>query len=531
MLVYATRLWFDSSAGLNGPLQVVSKWLSRKVGRQLVLERFLEGVDRTFDGVHKVKSIAALDGLPRAVSIVYSHPDDRVWGRHWDTEIGIRQITDSAPVECSILLSTNEISTRVAGDVQASRPGLVAELVRRCPIDPQTQGVSIHELDQASAEGFRHNVLDVKRRHSLVVLSSDGQGKHLAEPERLLSMVLGLADVVVVSTKADSFWLARVIGKEYVPYGGAAKLIFPLIRRFEGGGAPVWTLTLKDAEKLAGRGRTVLDELFSLVVHRSNLPLSLTHISPSVVREIHLKRQLEHRRDAASRTGNLEEYSRFLEEYAAGLEEEKKEAAGLVESLEKLVAVQDDRERQLSFEHESLKQRLAEAGRGDSREDRAAEESEGLAQAVLAGIERGPTPEQALRIIEHLFPERIVILPSAWRAARESESFKHRGQLYELLHILATEYWSALTAGQPDSEAKKPLGASYAAKESERVANNDGALSRRTFDYRGRPVEMVKHLKIGRKDSISETIRVHFEWFAEDRQIVVGHCGRHIPFK
>jgi len=39
---------------------------------------------------------------------------------------------------------------------------------------------------------------------------------------------------------------------------------------------------------------------------------------------------------------------------------------------------------------------------------------------------------------------------------------------------------------------------------------------------------MMKHLKIGVKDSPVETIRVHFEWFPEQKKIVIGHCGPHL---
>lgn len=531
MLVYATRLWFDSTVDLKEPLAVVARWLSRKVGKQLSSTPFLQGVDRGFDGAQHVRSIAAVDELPRVLSISYSHPDDKVMGRLWVTEIGFRQLAEGAPTECSILLTTNEISTRVAGEVQVSRPGLVTELVRRCRLSSETRGVSIHTLDDEAVDAFRHVVADARRIHSLVVLSPDARAAYLADPQQLSSMLLGLADIVVIPPGSDTFWLARAIGQEYVPYNGAAKLIYPPVRRLNGGVVPTRTLTRADADQLAAKGRKAQEELFSLVVHRSNLPLSWSHISPAVVREVRLKRDLAHRRESAARTGNLEDYSRFLEQYVGELEQERKELSGNLESLEKLVAAQDDRERQLGFEIESLKQRLADAGRAGRREDEASEDRAHVADTVLATVERGPDPEQSLRLIEHLFPDRVVILPSAWRAARESQPFKHRQRLYELLHLLATDYWSSLCAGRPDAEARMTFGASYAATESDRVANHDGARARRTFEYGGEQVEMLKHLKIGRKDSVAETIRVHFEWFADERRIVIGHCGPHIPFR
>jgi hypothetical protein len=42
---------------------------------------------------------------------------------------------------------------------------------------------------------------------------------------------------------------------------------------------------------------------------------------------------------------------------------------------------------------------------------------------------------------------------------------------------------------------------------------------------------MMKHLKIGVKDSVAETLRIHFEWDDGDRKIIIGHCGSHLDHK
>ena len=57
--------------------------------------------------------------------------------------------------------------------------------------------------------------------------------------------------------------------------------------------------------------------------------------------------------------------------------------------------------------------------------------------------------------------------------------------------------------------------------------SSSGAQQRRTFTYDGKHVLMVKHLKIGNDEDVSKTIRVHFEWDAGERVIVIGHCGPH----
>ena len=41
---------------------------------------------------------------------------------------------------------------------------------------------------------------------------------------------------------------------------------------------------------------------------------------------------------------------------------------------------------------------------------------------------------------------------------------------------------------------------------------------------------MERHLKVGVRDSAATTLRVHFEWIAKEKRIVIGHCGKHLNF-
>jgi hypothetical protein len=41
---------------------------------------------------------------------------------------------------------------------------------------------------------------------------------------------------------------------------------------------------------------------------------------------------------------------------------------------------------------------------------------------------------------------------------------------------------------------------------------------------------MEKHLKIGTADNAADTLRIHFDWVAEEARIVVGYCGKHLDF-
>ncbi|MFO1077934.1 MAG: hypothetical protein U1E73_09450 [Planctomycetota bacterium] len=60
------------------------------------------------------------------------------------------------------------------------------------------------------------------------------------------------------------------------------------------------------------------------------------------------------------------------------------------------------------------------------------------------------------------------------------------------------------------------------------MENNKRARDLRRFTYNGEPIEMMRHIKIGVKDSVAETFRAHFHWDTETKRIILGHCGRHL---
>lgn len=140
-------------------------------------------------------------------------------------------------------------------------------------------------------------------------------------------------------------------------------------------------------------------------------------------------------------------------------------------------------------------------------------------------------PEQILDAIEGQFPHRVAVLAAARQSARAAEKFRHRRRLANVLLKLVTEYWTELQMGHGDADARRVLGDYYAAQESETVANTPRLRRARTFAYEGRSLYMSQHLKIGVKDGVSETIRVHFAWDEPTRMIVIGHCGEHLPIR
>jgi hypothetical protein len=96
---------------------------------------------------------------------------------------------------------------------------------------------------------------------------------------------------------------------------------------------------------------------------------------------------------------------------------------------------------------------------------------------------------------------------------------------------LVTVYWESLVKGEGDAKGRAVLGDSLVISESETVMNNRRARDLRTFPFKERSIVMESHLRIGIKPSKAETWRLHFYWDAEERKIVVGHCGEHLDHK
>jgi len=145
-----------------------------------------------------------------------------------------------------------------------------------------------------------------------------------------------------------------------------------------------------------------------------------------------------------------------------------------------------------------------------------------LLRSLLSGSK---TPEECLQLLATAYPERIVVLPSAVASAQKARAFRFTDKLLQLFDKLATVYFEALASGKGDTGAYAYMGWSYAANDSFGSAS---AKKRRVFEYKGQDILMEKHLRIGQKPSPSETIRVHFEWIAPEKKIVIGWCGRHL---
>lgn len=216
----------------------------------------------------------------------------------------------------------------------------------------------------------------------------------------------------------------------------------------------------------------------------------------------------------------VEELKSQLDEFA----QENDLVTSELRRVENLLVAETARADDFEYKLKTLASRPAEKQIGDQGAlERALEES-------LGG---SPSLEHALLYFQHLFPSRVVILPSAMDSARDAEEFRFRSQAFRLLRILVTDYWRAMAVeGGGDAKARLVFGnKAFAAHESETAAGNAIARAQRTVVYKGRQMVLEPHLRIGAGDGGGETLRIHFEWDPEDKCIIIGHCGRHLDHR
>jgi hypothetical protein len=262
--------------------------------------------------------------------------------------------------------------------------------------------------------------------------------------------------------------------------------------------------------------------------------------------EARLRRDLEStRRDQEKRTKRAEGLKEKAVEQAEGLTLElsisRQELDLALKENETLALAQEELETSLAQQQEDLDYfyELSQAPGFGMETPSVLAASDGsvggaeLAQRLLDSLQEtaaGMRSRRILELVESLCPDSFVVLESAWQSADDAAGFELGERLFQLLWRLGTTYRQARLEGQPDLAGIQVFGnTAFAARESNGIEANPAARRARTFLYKGEEVIMWQHLKIGVKDSVQRTLRIHFRWDPQDARVVIGHCGQHLP--
>lgn len=489
-------------------------------------------------------------GTGRAV-LRFVHRDETQPEAWWRSVVRLTEASSEGGVFVEHAVACTTPRTAWASTA-ANAPSVVERLCALGGTHPDTRalraGGPLH-LSEEDAEGFvRHVLVDPARNAPYVLVSPEkASGDYLIDPD-LLSKGLATQAVVVALALRATWELANA----FVDLGfeRAAGVCFDgAIRVYQAGLAPddnardhyLWL-----SARLRGYGPTpearsmrIAPDVVDRITWRA-LPVRFFSLVEDWDRDLRHTRTeevlqrasavaadpvtpLETR--AASMTA-LEAQLRDVEAEREIWEKQARDYEADVNALHRRVERAEQERDEAQQESQRAAARLA---RTTTHGNGLSDDHVSALRAALRG--RPMTLEGGLRALEALYPERLVVLPSAWSSARAATAFRRADKAFALMLVLAEDYWSAIQLGGDASARKCFSDAAFASRESESVEQRRAARELRTFDYHGAPLVMWKHLKIGVKDSVVETWRLHFEFDAVTKRIVIGHCGKHLDFK
>ena len=534
MLVYSNYFILNPEEGLEKIYFLLVKWLKNRSRGKVSPEDIKAGKRQRLKDGSVVDSKASSDtaneiSYPFLQCIRLSHDDDSVRGRRWFTEIGILKDSESSQIECSILLRTEDISGLVTQSLQVSRPNIVKELISSGNPVSHVPGQKIKTLDSGSAQAYLWEVERLDRYYPLVVISHMRSGHCHVDLEKLRSLLVGLADIIVVPADQDSFEFERQVGKGYAAWGGGFNIIHRARRHKEKIICDSSIHTSKRVQGLVDAGINIEPYILAAVTHRTNSENYRRHISMERVSQAALHAKLRSAIAVSHKSDELAEYVELLEEADSLLyksAQKNKDLEGKLQAKEEEISL-------LNSQIDGLKHALDGQQQSSQQIDEDAldvlENFRTLLMPVIGSDKPKPSLEECMNIIQALFRERVVFLDTAFDSARESSDFIYGMKAFSLMWRLVNSYWEDLRSGKGEQIAMKCFGRNEYAQNEANALSVEGRR-RRTFVFEGQEFLMDKHLKIGVKDSLTETLRIHFMWLNDRKQVIVGHCGKHINF-
>jgi len=538
MLVYANHLSFQGDGAKEAIFKAIGGWLKEQLGFGLHPEQLKE--DGNFEGIRgKSKSwlrvCVTIEGEPELYSWVLKNADDNVRGRQWITELGLKVFQGT--IELSCVVKTDEQSALVAEPVSASRPRLIPYVVNNIEQSDNAEfsravpGVAVKTVgeDVDSYRAFLAEIEQADRGYPIVLVSPTRDGEYLVNTSHLQESLIGLAQVVQVTSEFNSYEMEEILGQHWSAWNGSVNILhIPTPSGFVRG-----RFFLSDAIEAWGDTQHMrISQLLAWVTNNTNIPHLRKRIRSEGVMLLALRRRLDAARakrdqmDSVQLSEEMDKISCLAEEQGQWiklLEDENSQSE--LDKVELKVSLDDVKEElsKKDFALQSLKDQLANVS-GNRASNLDAEKL-----INLACCPSPPSPSDCIEVIESIHGDKCIVLDSARDSARNIYGFICGRQLLDMLVRLVTEYRSSLIGGG-DNSARTVFGKNeYAAKESETVMGNKSMRRTRTFFYRGNNVEMFRHLKLGVADDPSKTIRVYFHWDGEREKIVIGYCGKHLP--
>ena len=455
-------------------------------------------------------------------TLEYSHPDEELsHKRFWHTFVGLRQVEGAVVVSVLVSYSWNDDDLGIEEEIPASS---VPSFVRRL-VDSFTSysGKKAFRLltkplslsDDGTGQLLHTLVFSPKRRYPIIIFNGDSE-ENKKEAKQLAAQLTGKAQIIVVASRPE---LGTEL-KENFPYDWAIpfhqmRVYFPIMARNP----------RPERHRFFDVSNPSYQQQREGIVHG----LLRNHIllDPKGIETVSDLRR-ERSRAALSRLKKFEG------------------TAGSGEEIEHLKELSQEQETMIHQLEEKFSTARAEADFFAAHHDEMESEVKKLKWQIAnehlpSSMNTSPAP--LLKSLPQNLDEVAKAASVQWKgqldfaqeafdsAAKDSLKCDFVNEAWEILAHLATTLhelkFGASKGGDLAKQFEAASGYSYSKTEGPQTKNDASLARMRVITHKGKTYKIWPHIKKGAKPP--KMIRVHFDFNDEDRKIVIGFIGLHMP--
>ena len=503
---------------------IVYEWAKRKFSR---IFRKMPYQKTTFDDKRDGNELGLLwdEGGQRFI-LRGAHPDTRVPGRMWITDV---QLSPAADGGCLFAVRLSVTSLHACTEeIPFSCPQfvrLVADNIGLCDVIPVSRQVRVLST-QEEVDAFLDVLEDQVRQLPAVVVTpchredGDAAETYMMDAERLAVDLYGVAHVFQMTWEANRYFTARV-GKQWSAFSGAVRTYYPGVH-FDDMDYYQHPLLTRQSISLwteEGGPDQCIRELEGRVMDRTRsraLPWEEKGVAFYLAAHQNYLRE-QRARSARSERELIDSYEEQLEQ----MQKQCDECLSLADSYAKdLEICTDENERQrqtigkLKARIETLQFQLETA----------------LGEDAGQGVPEDGSYEEIGEWIEEHYPERLVLHPRAARSLK-SAVYADTGLVYRCLKLLATSYYD-YCRGAVDYNAFMRACKAVDPGLDERGAITDVAAGMQgdTYyvEYGGKKHKLERHLAKGSSKDQRYCLRIYYFWDEQEKAVVIGDLPHHL---
>ena len=475
----------------------------------------------------------------------YDKPDDREPLMRWHTSIGVDDLDGMCRVNIRVVVY---MMSGYCGLFDPSRsinvPRVVSMLNTMEGVKCYCGGYPLTSerapiIESTWERDFVDTLVSPNRKIPLILVCSSMDGGMPYDPETLAREFTGVA--LVFALDFSEPWVLKKI-RETFPKNTAAKTWSPwesTIYLFQPGTDLSQVASRRKrgyySEKTVDRysDRQSFGRLFRNAVLRHSETCDEVYgtrdLEEGMQAELHKQELtiLEGKVEKAERDADFyykvaESYT--TEERSQPVQDDRAELEKQISSIEQQLADAKMRSRYHQSRCEALEAKMSEAMKEiDHLKD---------ALSTLDEMTHVPTRlSELLEVFEKVYSDRVVVLESARRSAREFDGKNPLDESFGVLRSMGTTLWDLYFRQEGCAniaeEFQNISGFELALHESDGTLTNKDARAQRTVRYKGKEVTAIKHIK-GRNNAQGNAFRVYYEVDREERKIVITHCGKHL---